>query len=56
MNIEITEKEMTTLKEALTVYIEDRKKAAWNGWPIARLEMERAKSMLEKYAGSIQER
>lgn len=48
MKLEITEKEIRTLQDALAVYIKDRKKAAWNGWPIARLEMGRGEAMLEK--------
>jgi hypothetical protein len=46
--IELNEIELRVMKEALTTYIEDRKKAAWNGWPVARLEMDRGKELLSK--------
>ena len=48
MKIELDEKEVRTLKEALAAYVENRKNASFNGWPTARLEQERTESMLEK--------
>jgi len=48
MKLELDDKEVRTLKEALAAYVENRKKASYNGWPTARLELMRTESMLEK--------
>lgn len=48
MKIELSEVEVRQVKAALELYIEDRKKAAWNFWPLARYEGQVSKDVLNR--------